>query len=437
MAQVAVTEALADLVGPLFEFGCVDFDGRPAVPTGQVVVVGVDHAASVETLSAVGHDDVDLATGDESFQLGVDRRERDLTTVTHDERVQVLGTDEALDPTQHPDYLTALGGVAGRGHTPSLMIGGLQIGMIPSNLNGMVPKKTRVALLAGLALTLVAVLAIFVRGAFGGPALGRPVIVAGVSQWGVLARELASPDLRVISLLSDPNADPHEHEATVGDAANVSRATYVVLNGAGYDSWLQHLTALQGPQAHVISVAGLMGVSAGQNPHLFYDPAAAMTLVRRLTTTLDAHGHYPGVDLRSRRLLAQLDVVAHRVALIRSSCAKVPVAATEDVATYLLDAAGLRVVTPERLRLAIGNGVDPTIQDLAAAIAQLRAHPAFLIDNVQTATPLTNQLVAEATGQRVPVIRVTETMTGTSYVAWIEGVIGQMEQALRREGCLK
>lgn len=301
----------------------------------------------------------------------------------------------------------------------------------------MVLKKTRASLLVALILTLVAVLAVFVRGAFGGPALGRPVIVAGVSQWGALARELASPDLRVVSLLSDPNADPHEHEATVGDAANVSRATYVVLNGAGYDSWLQHLTALQGPQAHVISVAGLMGVSAGQNPHLFYDPAAAMALVRRLTTTLDAHGHYPGVDVRSRRLLAQLDVVTQRVALIRSSCANVPVAATEDVATYLLDAAGLRVVTPERLRLAIGNGVDPSIQDLATATAQLRAHPAFLIDNVQTATPLTNQLVAEATAQRVPVIRVTETMTGTSYVAWIENVIGQVERALRHEGCLR
>jgi len=301
----------------------------------------------------------------------------------------------------------------------------------------MVLKKTRSALLAALTLLLVAVLAIFVRGAFGGSAHARPVIVAGVSQWGVLARELASPDLQVVSLLSDPNADPHEHEATVGDAANVSRATYVVLNGAGYDSWLQQLTALQGPSAHVISVAGLMGVAPGQNPHLFYDPAAAKALVRRLTATLDAHGHYPGVDLRSRRLLAQLDLVTQRVAVIRSSCATVPVAATEDVATYLLDAAGLRVVTPEHLRLAIGNGVDPSIQDLATAMTQLRQHPAFLVDNVQTATPLTNELVAEATAQHVPVIRVTETMTGTSYITWIEGVIGQLERALRHEGCLK
>lgn len=301
----------------------------------------------------------------------------------------------------------------------------------------MVLKKTRVALLAALVAALATVLVIFVRGALGTSATGQPVIVSGVSQWAGLARQLASPDVRVVSLLSDPNADPHEHEATVSDAANVSRATFVILNGAGYDSWLQHLTALQGPQAHVISVAGLMGVAPGQNPHLFYDPIAAIKLVRRLSATLDAHGHYAGLDQRSRRLVAQLDAVQRRVGVIRSSCANVPVAATEDVASYLLGDAGLRVVTPERLRLAVGNGVDPTIQDLATATAQLRSHPAFLVDNVQTATPLTDQLVAVATSQHVPVIRVTETMSGTSYVTWIDGVIGQMDVALRHEGCLR
>ena len=67
----------------------------------------------------------------------------------------------------------------------------------------------------------------------------------------------------------------------------------------------------------------------------------------------------------------------------------VPVAATEDVTTYLLDDAGLDIVTPEALRLAVGNGVDPSVRDLATALAQLKRHPAFLIDNMQTATPLT------------------------------------------------
>jgi zinc/manganese transport system substrate-binding protein len=93
-------------------------------------------------------------------------------------------------------------------------------------------------------------------------------------------------------------------------------------------------------------------------------------------------------------------------------------------------------VTPEGLRLAIGNGVDPSVHDLALALTQLDAHPAFLINNVQTATPLTAQLVAQARAHHVPVIDVTETMAGTDYVAWIGGVVAKVSTALRREGCL-
>ncbi len=437
MAQVLVAELLTDPMGPAFEVGGVDFDGRTAVATGQMVMVGVNDAASVEALTTVGHDDVHLATGGQFLQLGVDRRERDLTAVAHDEGVQVLGADEALDPAEHAHDLATLGGVAGRTHPHSLPCARLQIRMIPVIIYGMIPNKARRLLALALMATLTATLVLFVRGSFGAGATRQAVVVTGVSQWGSLARQVAAPDLTVVSLLSDPNADPHDHEATVYDAANVSRATYVVLNGAGYDSWLSRLAALQGPQAHVLDVASLMGVVPGQNPHLFYDPRAARAMVRAFAIVVDAHGRYPDVARRASALVARLDALQARVAAIRSSCAGVRVAASEDVATYLLHDAGLRVVTPETLRLAVGNGVDPSVSDLALALHQLTTHPALLIDNVQTATPLTQQLVSQATRHHVPVIRVTETMTGRSYVGWMDEVLAQIERALHREGCLR
>ncbi len=301
----------------------------------------------------------------------------------------------------------------------------------------MIPVKIRVTLLGLMAAVMLGLLVLFVRGALGSGTSSSPIVVSGVTQWGALARQLVGPDMKVVSLLSDPNADPHEHEATISDAANVSVAKYVIVNGAGYDTWLEQLTRLQGPQAHVLNVARLMGIATGQNPHIFYDPRAAVKMVVALTNAVERHDRSKGIVIRSAELLRQLGSVQHRVDVIRSSCANVPVAATEDVASYLLADAGLHIVTPERLRLAVGNGVDPSIQDLATAQAQLQAHPAFLVDNVQTATPLTNSLASTATRLHVPVIKVTETMKGTDYVAWIDGVINQMETALRTEGCLK
>ena len=268
-------------------------------------------------------------------------------------------------------------------------------------------------------------------------ASSKPVIVAGVSQWGALASEVVGSDATVVSLLTDPNADPHNHEATTGDAINVSRATIVIENGAGYDTWLTKLVQARSTPPVVINVASLLGVRVGQNPHVFYDLTAAKRFVSVLATDLSRLGHFPGTRARAATTIALLGGLSSRVSQISHGCSGVKVAATEDVSGYLLKAMGLRVVTPEALRLAIGNSVDPSVQDLALALSQLRHHPAFLVNNTQTATPLTQELVAQAKSSHVPVINVTETMTGTHYVRWLGGVITKMRAALVREGCVR
>lgn len=435
MAKVVVAELLGDGVRPTFEFGRVDLDDRPADSTGQMVVVRIDNAPAIEALAAVGHDHVDVTGLDQSFQLRVHGGEGDLATVLHDESVQVLGAHEAPDPAQDSYDLTALGGISCRTHEREPTGVDLLSRIILTIITGMILKRT---FIAGVVLFVVAVLVTMIAfGVVGNRASSKPLIVSGVSQWGALARQLVGPDARVVSLITDPNADPHQHEATVADAANVADASVVLLNGAGYDTWLSQLAATHSSAFQMVNVATLMGVATGKNPHLFYDPRAAIRFVEALTSTLGGRSGFADIKTRSRELLSQLNAVQHGAMSIRRSCAGVPVAATEDVSTYLLSDMGLSVVTPEGLRLAVGNGVDPSVSDLALALAQLGQHPAFLIDNTQTATPLTNELVARARSSHVPVIKVTETMMGTNYVTWINGVVLSIRQALTKEGCIK
>ena len=99
MANVVVVERRCDCVGPVFKFGCIDLDNRSAQPARQVVVVRVDDASTIETLASVGHDHVDIARFDESLQLRVHGGQSDLATIFDNQLVQILGTDEATDPT--------------------------------------------------------------------------------------------------------------------------------------------------------------------------------------------------------------------------------------------------------------------------------------------------------------------------------------------------
>ncbi|HSN02822.1 MAG TPA: zinc ABC transporter substrate-binding protein [Acidimicrobiales bacterium] len=264
------------------------------------------------------------------------------------------------------------------------------------------------------------------------PRAGEPVVVSGVSQWGALARAALGDRAKVVTLLSDPNADPHSHEATTTDAAYVAEAAIVIENGAGYDTWLSQLVDARSSRPRVINVARLVHVSAGTNPHLFYDVSAA----RRFVEALAAESAGLGLtNTSSEAVLSSLRGLEAEVGAIHAACAGVRVAATEDVTGYLLNALGLRVVTPESLRLAVGNGVDPSVSDLATALEQLRTHPAFLVDNVQTATPLTNEMVAVARENHVPIVAVTETMSGTNYVTWISRTIAAMRADLVAQGC--
>jgi zinc/manganese transport system substrate-binding protein len=425
--EFSEAESFADVLGPLLEIRCVNFDGRAAEPTRQVVVVGFHHAPPVETLAAIGHNDVNVADLDEFLELGVDGRQSDVAALALDEGVEFLGTDESRDLAQNPDDLSALDGVSRGAHARSLSVSDLLSVIILGSITGMILKRPILVLT-------VAVASIGIGGV--AHASTKPLIVSGVSEWGALAHQLVGSDAMVVSLLTDPNADPHDHEATISDASNVARASVVLVNGAGYDTWLSQLVSARGSKVSVINVGKLMGVAPGKNPHLFYNPLAAIKFVKALTTLLEHQRGYSNINERSGKLLAQLDAIQANVESIATQCHRVKVAATEDVTTYLLKDARLDIVTPEALRLAVGNGVDPSVRDLATALEQLKQHPAFLIDNIQTATPLTNELAAQAKSSHVPIIKVTETMRATNYVGFISGVVGKIRSDLKIEGCL-
>jgi zinc/manganese transport system substrate-binding protein len=68
-------------------------------------------------------------------------------------------------------------------------------------------------------------------------------VVAGENFWGSLVSQIGGSKVKVDSIVSDPNADPHEYETNNADARAFATANYVILNGAGYDSWGDKLIA--------------------------------------------------------------------------------------------------------------------------------------------------------------------------------------------------
>ncbi|MBQ0927991.1 metal ABC transporter solute-binding protein, Zn/Mn family [Saccharopolyspora endophytica] len=63
-------------------------------------------------------------------------------------------------------------------------------------------------------------------------------VVASTSVWGSVAQAVGGDAVEVESIINDASADPHSYESSPQDAAKISDANLVVLNGGGYDEFM-------------------------------------------------------------------------------------------------------------------------------------------------------------------------------------------------------
>lgn len=261
-------------------------------------------------------------------------------------------------------------------------------------------------------------------------------IVAGENFWGSIVSQLAGKAGKVTSIVSDPNADPHDYQTSAAAARVFGHADYVVLNGAGYDSWAdQLLSANPSSKRKVFTVAALLGRKEGDNPHFWYGPdyvTATVDQVEKDLKSLDpADATY--FDAQRHSLDQAFAPYLARLAEIKSQFSGTPVASTESIVVYLAQYLGLNVVSPPEFMNAVSEGNDPPAPSVATFQNQLEGRQArVLVYNEQTATNVTTNLKHLATQAGIPVVGMTETIQppGATYEQWFEGQLEQLQNAL-------
>src|SRR5579863_348571 len=98
-------------------------------------------------------------------------------------------------------------------------------------------------------------------------------IVTAENFYGDVAQQIGGGAVSVTSILSNPDQDPHEFEASASTARAIADARLVVYSGADYDPWaLKLLSASKSPSREIIEVAKLVHKKPGDNPHVWYEP---------------------------------------------------------------------------------------------------------------------------------------------------------------------
>lgn len=265
-------------------------------------------------------------------------------------------------------------------------------------------------------------------GSTSGPAAasaGPPINVLGTENfYADLLTEIGGVRVAATSILNDPNADPHEFESSPQTAKQVADARLVIVNGVGYDDFMQNLLgASPDPTRVVLTVQQLMGYADDVNVHIWYNPATmpkvADAATQALSTLEPANAAYFAAN--EQAYLASLKPISDKIAELKAKYAGTPIAFTENVAGYLTDAIGLDLKSPIGFMKAIEEGTDPAPADVAAERDLFTSHTIkVLLYNIQVISPTTQAIHDLAVQQNIPIVGVAETIPAqfSTFAAW-------------------
>jgi zinc/manganese transport system substrate-binding protein len=185
----------------------------------------------------------------------------------------------------------------------------------------------------------------------------------------------------------------------------------------------------------VVTISDVLGVHGHDaNPHLWYDVPALPRIAAAIEQALAGADPAHASDYRSglRTFVAGLAPLQATVARIRAGHAGAPVAYTEPVPGYLVEAAGLRNLSLSSFTLPIEEGSEPSASAVSAMTALATGHRIkALFYNNQAVSPITQRVRAAAKAAGVPVIGVSETVpAGSTFQAWQLKQARELQQAL-------
>lgn len=268
-------------------------------------------------------------------------------------------------------------------------------------------------------------------------------VVASTNVWGdvasQIAGELSGTSVRVTSIISDPNADPHSYEASTQNQLALSKAQIVIENGGGYDDFVARMlkTANNGSATvlNAVDISGKTAPAGGDvNEHVWYDFPTVDKVAEQISNALGEKdpANKATYQANEKAFEQKVQGLSDSAATIKSAHSGAPVAITEPVPLYMLDACGLVNKTPEEFSEAVENGTDVSASVLKQTTdlfdnKQVKA----LVYNEQTTGDSTTAVLNAASRSIIPVVPVTETLpSGKNYFSWMQSNLDALAKAL-------
>ncbi|WP_034271349.1 metal ABC transporter solute-binding protein, Zn/Mn family [Actinospica robiniae] len=251
-------------------------------------------------------------------------------------------------------------------------------------------------------------------------------VVAAETVWGDIAKQIGGDEVQITSILGVDGkggvAGTAEQAAafqpTAADSKALQAAQLVILNGAGLDPWVsQTLSSNAGINRLEVNVANQVGVTPGQNPYLWYDPAYVQTAARQieqdfvqLRPNKQAYFQQQETEFEANAVTADEQTLSG----LKQKYSGMVVATCDQVGAELAAQLGLKAVQPKS----------------AALLAQSGGR--ILLCDAEDPGATSQAILKQAGVDQIPVVALSAypEPAGTSYQEWQASQLQSVSQAL-------
>jgi len=246
-------------------------------------------------------------------------------------------------------------------------------------------------------------------------ALAAVDVVASFSILGDITQRVGGDRIKVHTLVGQ-DSDAHVYQPTPTDAKTLAKARLVVVNGLGFEGWIDRLIKSSGYRDSVTTASsGIRTLARGESgdehdhhdhagpsdPHAWQDLANAARYVDNIRNALidiDPEGRstYQANADQFRQEIAALD------AEVRQNFKKIPkdrlkVVTTHDAFAYFGQAYGISFIAP----VGVNTDAEPSAADIGRIIKQIRREkiPAVFMESISDSRLL--ERIRQESGARI------------------------------------
>ncbi len=236
-------------------------------------------------------------------------------------------------------------------------------------------------------------------------ALAAPLkVVASFSILGDLAHEIGGDKIAVTTLVG-PNGDAHVYEPKPADAVAMSKANIVLINGLGFEGFIERLAKTSATKAQIVTastgVKPIMGEGedAGKNdPHAFQSIPNVRLYVKNITDALcvadaaDCDSFKANAAAYDAKLVTLDADVRAAVATIPE--AKRTIITSHDAFGYFAHEYGLTFLAPE----GISTDSEASAAGIATLVDQIKSSKASALFVENMSDPRLIKQISDETG---------------------------------------